>query len=434
MISMSTKGSFVLKPRLDQKIPQAKIVKLATIKYLTEDADPMNTIMESNNPVDFIISANSTDFLNVQTGENLGYKALRIVYSNSGSEFKALKNDNVNGGYKQSVVLESEKLKFLEILPKDISGLDLNYDKYCFEAWKTIYSIIKPKNDNDGIYYIPKREEGVVDWKHLKVGISVLHKGGYVKVWSKYLKELGLSVIPKNLCKKNYKGIRTRDIESWDRVDSENGLGLGVVTDTCCSIDIDNPDNLDSSLKFLLEKFPTMKVFHGEDKVLNGGKGSFIYKTTEVLKLRSSSKMVENLGFEFLNDNGKVQTVFGVHPKCELYKIEGTPIELPNEIREYLLGCETPEGKRAIGRITGRKKTIVLDNILKPDEELIFSKLKDNSITVRTTTSEADSIQIWDIEGHWFIVSRCQATGKHYVNTNHSNFLNELRCIFDGSF
>ena len=424
---IKSKGSFLLKPDITKKLPIPKIVKLACIKYLTEGIDPTQTIGTSKDVTDFIFSANSTDFK--AGGEVIGYKAIRVVYSTTGKEFKALKNDKENGGFKEQIVAEGEKLKFLiKLSDHTVESLDLNYNKYIFSAWQMIYSVIKPRNDGDNAYYVPQMSDEV-NWFHIKGAIEQLYSNGLLAEWYDYLDQFGLSLIPKNVCKKNYKGVRIRDRETWKKIDPRKALGLGVVCDTVCSIDIDNPANLDPTLRNLLLKFPTMKVYHGEDNVLEGGKGAFIYKTTEPLKLRSSAKMVENLGFEFLNDEGKVQTLMGVHPKGDMYQVEGEPVELPKAIKDYLLGAKTPEGRRAIGRITGKKKAVV-ERVLEVDENLVYSMLRDEGIELRNSKMIDNNLHCWDYEEHWFVISRCEATGKHYASTNHSNFKTTLDYIF----
>lgn len=419
---VKSKGEFLLKPEITKKIPTAKIVKLACIKYLTEGVDPRKTILGSEDVTDFIITANSTDFS--VNGKAIGYKALRVVYSETGEVFRALKNDSVNGGYKEQIVLEGEKLKFLiKLSDYTVESLGLNYDKYTYEAWKLVYSVIKPRNDNNGSYYLPAMSDEVT-WRHAKAGIENLYKNGLIGEWYAYLKSLGLSVIPKNLSKKNYSGIRIKDRETWNKVDPTKVFGLGIVCDTVCSIDIDNPKNLDPTLRSLLKLYPTMKVYHGRDRVLEGGKGSFIYKTTEPLKLRSSAKMVNNLGFEFLNDEGKVQTVIGVHPNCDMYQVEGEPIELPKVIRDYLMGSKDPEGRRAIPRITGKKKVIEVDNSLQVDEAYVLDMLRACDISLRKSLLKDNSLHCWEeSSNNWFVVSRCNATGKYFASSNHSNFI-----------
>jgi hypothetical protein len=438
-----SKGSFVLSPRIDQKIPTSKIVRYAAIQYCINGIDPEDTIKSSKNIQDFIMSVNSTDFEYKSTGEHLGYKAIRVVYSESGDEILALKNDNISGGYKKSIVLEGERLKFIiKLSDNPVEKADINYDRYIYEAWSLIYKLIRPKYDNDNNYFVPKKSE-MINWQSVKMGIETfwLSDKRYIAMWYDYLTQtLGLNVIPKNLCKMNYVGVRTKDESTWNRIDPHNALGLGIRCDNVCSIDIDNPSQLDPVLKEILETYPTMKIWHGEDNILNGGKGSFIFYTDGSEKLKSSSSMVANLGFEFLNDDGKVQTVMGVHPKTELYQCDGVPIKLPQELVEYLMNCKSSEGKRAIPRIVGGRnrrsdKSGYIPNKgfkkYKFNMDHVISELSKNDITVTITkpTDCEDAFQMWDNQDHWFVCRIDSMKGTYSFSSNQSNFLSILNSI-----
>jgi len=415
----------IYNPDVSKKLPVSKIVKVATFEYLHKGIDPMETLKSCTNISDFLVSANSTDF--EQNGVELGYKALRVVYSESGSPITALKNDNVNGGYKRSIVLDNEPLKFIITLSENpVESADLNYDRYCWEVWKNIYTILKPRNDNDDVYFMPAKQPEY-HWTHIKTAVDKL-MGGIVGQWYDYLTDLGMSVIPKNICKVNYKGVRTKMKETWDAVDPHKCLGLGVVMDNHCSIDIDKPEMLDSDLKALLEKYPTMKVWHGKDNVLKGGKGAFIFKGSP--KLKSNSAIATTHGFEWFNDEGKVQMVFGVHPKNELYKIKGEPIELPQEIEDYLMNLKV-DGKRAISRITGVTKIRKIVSDYEIDVETIEKILYGGGVTLSKykLADSKQSIECWDIGKHWFVV-KIDQFGKYHVSSNHSNFLQEIEPLF----
>lgn len=422
---IKTKGTrCMFKPDISKKMPVSKIVKVAVFEYVYNGIDPMETLKKCDKINDFLMSANSSDF--ESGGKEIGYKAIRVAYSNSGTPFMALKHDHVNGGFKKSVVLDGEKLIFIKTLsdvPVDLA--DINYDRYCWDVWKNIYTLIKPRNDNDDRYFMPAKEPEY-HWRHIKMAIEKL-TGGVIGEWYDYLKSLGLSIIPKNICKVNYKGVRTKMPETWNIVDPKNCLGLGVVMDTHCSIDIDNPDALDPVLKEILENNPTMKVWHGKDRVLNGGKGAFIYRGNPLLK--SSSSMVNLHGFEWFNDPCKLQMVMGVHPKSEFYKIEGEPIDLPDELLQYLMDLKI-NGKRAISRITGFTKEPKPYTGVKLDPDEVYNILFNSGITItRSKVSDDEkSIEYWDDNKHWFVVSR--RAGKYVVKSNHSNFLGEIEPLF----
>ena len=425
---IKAKGNYVLKPRLDQKIPTAKITRLAVMKYLIDGIDPMETIRSSENIMDYMMSLNSTDF--EQNGEALGYKAIRVVFDNNGSPITALKNDNICGGYKRSICVENEDLTFVKVL-SDTENIDLNYDRYCWDAWVSIYKFVKPRFDNDGLYFVPKKNESM-SWKHLKLGIDTFAKTDLIAQWYEYLTSLGLSVIPKSICKANYKGIRTKDKSTWNVVDPRNALGLGIVTDTCCVIDIDKPEALDPDLQLLLEKYPTMKVWHGEDRVLEGGKGSFVFRTDGSELLRNSSNMVDSHGFEFFNEENKVSMIMGVHDKCELYYIDGDMIDLPEEILEYLRNIKVDK-KRAIPRISpGKRRDLKLKKRVRViDQDKLIESLAAEGITVRDyrVEDEGASIHLWDTEDHWFVCSMDSTTGKYRFSTNQSKFAGFLSSL-----
>lgn len=161
------------------------------------------------------------------------------------------------------------------------------------------------------------------------------------------LHELGFEgyLIPRKHKKMSYKGVLITDKKTWDKPGVWKSEALSVFMGTeFVAIDIDHPSMLCPELKELLKAHPTFSIWHGPVKPLEGGKGSFIFKTSPTHStykrykrniIRSDNRILSH-GYEILRGNTS-SMCYGIHHDREWYEHNSTtPAQLPEELYEYL--------------------------------------------------------------------------------------------------
>lgn len=167
------------------------------------------------------------------------------------------------------------------------------------------------------------------------------------KAVTKSLQALGFEgfLIPRKHKKMSYTGVLISDSSTWGKpgVFKSEALSISMGSDFV-GIDIDYPDMLCTTLKRILLKNPTFMIWHGDTKPLEGGKGSFIFKTPKDSStytrykrrlIRSDARLLTH-GYEILRDNTSAMC-YGIHHDREWYKHNGVePAQLPIELFNYL--------------------------------------------------------------------------------------------------
>lgn len=258
------------------------------------------------------------------------------------------------------------------------------------------------------------------------------------------LHSLGLEgyLIPRKHKKMSYTGVMITDKTTWDKgkINPFTSEALSVyMGKEFVSVDIDKPEKLCRELRDILKKYSTLMIWHGDTKPLEGGKGSFIFKTSfthpkyplyKRLIVRTD-KRLNTHGYEILRGNTS-QMIYGLHHGREWYQHnEVSPIQLPEELFEYLRKNDElfKRRRRSKTKAILSQNPVRLQKFLEDVEDVFNNRgmFLETLDYAEKLNSDLCLLKIVgrDTEAHSFVLY-INEDGSCVVTTNQSNFRSKL--------